>query len=183
MRFQETALHGAFLIELTPYRDDRGLFARTFCAQTFREKGLVDTFVQTNHVKTARRGTIRGLHYQAPPAPEAKIVRCVRGAVQDVMVDLRRGSPTFLHWHSEVLTDRNLLLVYAPAGFAHGYQSLEEGTEVTYQSSALYTPGLEGGVRFNDPLLKISWMVSEAILSAKDANWPLLTTNFKGVEF
>jgi dTDP-4-dehydrorhamnose 3,5-epimerase len=182
MRFQETALRGAFVIDLTSIRDDRGLFARTFCARTFREKGLADLFVQTNHSVTARRGTIRGLHYQLPPAGEAKLVRCVRGSVQDVMVDLRQGSPTLLRWHSEVLSESNLRMIYVPAGFAHGYQALEDASEVTYQSSAFYTPGLEGSVRYSDPRVNISWIVHEVTVSAKDANCPLLSPDFPGVE-
>jgi dTDP-4-dehydrorhamnose 3,5-epimerase len=182
MRFQETALRGAFVIDLTPIRDDRGWFARTFCSQTFRERGLAGSFVQTNHSVTVRRGTIRGLHYQGPPAPEAKLVRCVRGSVQDVMVDMRKASPTFLRWHSTVLSGDNLRMVYVPAGFAHGYQALEDGTEVTYQSSAFYTPAAEACLRYNDPLVNITWKVQDVTVSAKDANCPLLSPDFVGVE-
>jgi dTDP-4-dehydrorhamnose 3,5-epimerase len=182
MIFSETALRGAFVIELTPFRDERGEFARTFCARTFRERGLIDTFVQTNHTRTARRGTIRGLHYQRPPAAEAKLFRCVRGAAQDVMVDLRRGSPTFLQWHAEVLTESNGRMVYVPPGFAHGFQALEDGTEATYQVSAYYTPNREGCLRYNDPLVNIAWLVPEVIVSEKDANSPLLEAAFVGIE-
>jgi dTDP-4-dehydrorhamnose 3,5-epimerase len=182
MKFQETALKGAFVVDLSPFRDDRGQFARTFCMRAFREMGLAEVFVQTNHVRTARRGTIRGLHYQAPPAAEAKLVRCVRGAIQDVMIDLRRGSPTFLRWHSEVLSEENQRMVYAPPGFAHGFQTLEADSEATYQVSAFYTPRLEGCVRYDDPLVKVQWMVPEAILSPKDAGCPLLTPEFRGLE-
>jgi dTDP-4-dehydrorhamnose 3,5-epimerase len=181
MKFHKTALLGAFVIELAPFRDDRGLFARTFCARTFREHGLIDAFVQTNYSTTARRGTIRGLHYQRPPAAEAKLVQCVRGAVQDVMVDVRHGSPTFLRYHSEVLTPGGLRLAYVPPGFAHGYQALEDGSEVSYQASAFYTPGLEGCLRYNDPRVNIAWEVAGAIVSAKDADCPLLDANFAGV--
>jgi dTDP-4-dehydrorhamnose 3,5-epimerase len=182
MKFQETALRGAFVIDLTPVRDHRGFFARTFCARTFRQRGLADVFVQTNHSATGRRGTIRGLHYQRPPAGEAKLVRCVRGSVQDVMVDLRKGSPTFLGWHSEVLSEGNLRMVYVPAGFAHGYQALQDASEVTYQSSAFYTPDLEGALRYNDPRVNIVWQVPEVIVSAKDASCPLISPDFAGVE-
>jgi dTDP-4-dehydrorhamnose 3,5-epimerase len=182
MKFHEIALRGAFVIEQSPIRDGRGEFARTFCRRTFREMGLIDDFVQANHVRTARRGTIRGLHYQAPPAAEAKLFRCVRGAVQDVMVDLRRGSPTFLRWHSEVLTGDNTRMVYCPPGFAHGFQALEDGAEATYQVSAFYTPHLEGCVRYNDPLVNIRWEVSDVLVSDKDGNCPLLTADFRGLE-
>jgi dTDP-4-dehydrorhamnose 3,5-epimerase len=181
MKFHETVMAGVYVIEQTPMRDDRGLFVRTFCAETFRSRGLADVFVQTNHTVTARRGTIRGLHYQRPPAGEAKLFRCVRGAVQDVVVDLRRGSPTFLRFHSVVLTDRNLRMVYAAPGCAHGFQALEDGVEVTYQVSAPYTPTLEGCLRYNDPLVNVAWMVPEVIVSEKDANCPLLTPDFRGV--
>jgi dTDP-4-dehydrorhamnose 3,5-epimerase len=181
MKFRETALSGAFVIDLSPIRDERGWFARTFCALTFQDRGLAHVFLQTNHSVTARRGTIRGLHYQLPPAAEAKLVRCVRGSVQDVMVDLREGLPSFLQWHGEVLTDQNLRMVYVPAGFAHGYQALETGSEVTYQSSSVYTPALERCLRYADPRVNIAWMVSEVIVSAKDANCPLLSADFRGV--
>jgi dTDP-4-dehydrorhamnose 3,5-epimerase len=181
MKFHETSLPGAFVIEMSPDRDERGLFARAFCGRTFRERGLPDVFVQTNHVVTARRGTIRGLHCQMPPAAEAKLVRCVRGAVQDVMVDLRRESPTFLRWHSEILTDDNLRMMYVPAGFAHGYQALADRAIVTYQVTAPYTPGLELAVRYNDPRVNITWEVPDVIVSAKDAMSPLLAPDFPGV--
>jgi dTDP-4-dehydrorhamnose 3,5-epimerase len=137
--------------------------------------------VQSNHSLSLRRGTVRGLHYQLPPAGEVKVLRCVRGAVQDVMVDLRQGSPTFLRWHAEVLTDDNLKMVYVPAGFAHGFQALEGGSAVTYQSSASYSAAHERGVRHDDPRLTIRWLVSEAVVSPKDAAWPDLDPSFPGV--
>jgi dTDP-4-dehydrorhamnose 3,5-epimerase len=182
MKFHETALRGAFVIELSPFRDDRGEFARVFCSRTFREMGLVESFVQTNHVRTARRGTIRGLHYQAPPAAEAKLIRCVRGSIQDVIVDLRRGSPTFLCWHSEVLTYDNRRMVYSPPGFAHGFQALEPDSEATYQVSAYYTPRLEGCVRYNDPRVSVEWLVPDVTVSSKDAECPLLPPDFRGLD-
>lgn len=182
MIFHETLLKGAYVVELSPLQDERGCFARVFCARTFREHGLVETWVQANQSLSLRRGTIRGLHYQRAPAAEAKLLRCIRGAVQDVMVDLRKGSPTFRRWHSEVLTDSNGRMVYVPQGFAHGFQALEDRSEVTYQASAFYTPHLEGCVRYNDPLLNIAWLVSEAIVSPKDASTPFLSEDFPGLE-
>jgi dTDP-4-dehydrorhamnose 3,5-epimerase len=182
MKFHAIPLGGAYVIELAPIRDDRGEFMRTSCARTFREMGLPDSFVQVNQTRTARRGTIRGLHYQAPPAAEAKLIHCLRGAIQDMMVDLRRGSATFLQWHSEVLTDDNLRMVYVPPGFAHGFQALTDGCEATYQVSAFYTPRLEGGVRYNDPRVNAAWLVPEVIVSAKDANCPLLPPDFRGLD-
>src|SRR5262249_25933694 len=180
--FHETALRGAFVIELALIRDDRGEFMRTFCARTLAERGLCSVFVQTNQSRTARRGTIRGLHYQAPPVAEAKLLRCVHAAVQGVMVDLRRRSPTFLRWHAEVLTGHDARAVYVPPGFAHGFQTLEDDSEVIYQASAFYTPSAEGCVRYNDPLVNVRWPVAEVILSNKDANCPLLTPDFRGLE-
>jgi dTDP-4-dehydrorhamnose 3,5-epimerase len=181
MKFIESPLAGAFLIEQSPLSDERGYFARTFCAREFRAHGLIDQYVQTNHSLTRQLGTIRGLHYQVPPHAEAKLVRCVRGAVQDVIVDLRRGSTSFLRWHSEVLTDRNFRMIYAPPGFAHGFQALTDDAEVTYQSSAFYAPEHERQVRFDDPRVRIIWMVPEVNVSAKDASCPDLPADFEGL--
>ena len=159
----ETPIAGAYVIELAPRSDERGFFARTFCARTFLEWGLEAVFVQTNCSRSHKRGTIRGLHYQHPPAAEAKLVRCTRGKIQDVFIDLRRDSPTFLKSHSEVVTDSDHRMVYVPPGCAHGYQALEDGCEVTYQASAYYTPDLEGCVRYDEPRFGIRWLVPEVI--------------------
>lgn len=172
MKFLPTPLPGAYVIEPTPLRDERGGFMRVFCACEFGTRGLCEHFVQVNHSWSTRRGTIRGLHYQLSPFAEVKVLRCIRGAVQDVMVDLRRNSPTFLHWHSEVLSEENGKLVYVPEGFAHGFQALVDGAAVTYQSSVPYSPSHERGVRYNDPLLSIVWQVTDVILSPKDIGWP-----------
>lgn len=182
MKFRPLPLAGAYLIEYEPRRDDRGFFARVFCAETFSKQGLVDRFVQTNHSMSLRRGIIRGLHYQRPPRAEAKLLRCLRGAVQDVMVDLRRVSPTFLQWHSEVLRADDLKAVYVPPGFAHGYQALDDNSAVTYDASAPYTPELESAIRYDDPRLQIKWEVSEVIVSPKDATTPHLPADFAGVD-
>jgi len=130
---------------------------------------------------TFRRGTIRGLHYQVPPCAEVKLIRCVRGSIQDVIVDVRAGSPTFLHWHSEILSDSNLKMIYVPEGFAHGTQALEDNVEITYQSSAIYSPQHERGIHFNDPMIGIKWSVPQVIISPKDAGWPFLDGQFEGV--
>ena len=177
----ETSVAGAYLIELTLRSDERGFFARTFCAQSFRDWGLEDVFVQTNCSRSHKRGTIRGLHYQLPPAAEAKLVRCTRGKIQDVLVDLRRDSPTFLQAHQEVISDSDHRMVYVPAGCAHGYQSLEDGCEITYQASAFYTPNLERCVRYDDPRFHIRWLVPEVIVSPKDAGIPDLPSDFSGI--
>lgn len=171
MNFVATSLAGAFVIEQTPVRDQRGHFARVFCRREFREHGLCTRFVQTNHSMSARRGIIRGLHYQIAPHREVKLFHCVRGVVQDVMVDLRPESSTFLRWHAEILTEDNGRMVYVPAGFAHGFQALEDGSAVSYQSSSYYSAAHERGVRYNDPLLKIEWQAPEVIVSPKDQSW------------
>jgi dTDP-4-dehydrorhamnose 3,5-epimerase len=181
MKLTPLPLTGAYLIEPTPITDERGQFSRLFCARIFGEFGLCDRFVQTNQSVSRRAGTIRGLHYQKPPHAEAKLVRCLRGAIQDVMVDLRRGSPTFLGWHAELLTAGSPKMVYVPEGFAHGFQALEDDTEVTYQASSYYAPGHEGWVRYDDPLVGISWPIREVIVSRKDATSPLLDPAFEGV--
>jgi dTDP-4-dehydrorhamnose 3,5-epimerase len=174
VNFLPTPLSGAYVIEPAALRDERGYFARVFCAREFAERGLCTKFTQVNQSVSARRGTIRGLHYQLPPQAEVKLLRCLRGAVLDVMVDLRRHSPTFLRWHAEVLSEENGKMVYVPEGFAHGFQALEDGAAVTYQSSTPYSPSHERGVRYNDPLLAIAWQ--------KDGAWPDLDSHFPGVE-
>jgi dTDP-4-dehydrorhamnose 3,5-epimerase len=173
---------GAFLIDPAPRSDERGYFARAFCARTFREWGLADVFPQANLSFSVKRGIIRGLHYQLPPAAEAKLVLVLRGRIQDVMVDLRKGSPTFLRWHSEVLSSDSRRMLYVPPGCAHGYQALEDQTEVYYFASAEYHPSLERQVNYKDPRLGIRWEEPNAILSAKDSSSPHLSAEFEGVD-
>lgn len=182
MIFRPTLLSGAYVIEEKPRYDERGFFSRMFCAETFRQMGLVDRFVQTNHSQSLKRGTIRGLHYQHPPQAEVKLLRCIRGSVQDVMIDLRHGSATFLKWHSEILTSSNFISVYVPRGFAHGYQALEDGSEVIYDASDQYSSELEGRVRFDDPRVGIRWEEPDIIVSPKDAASPYLSEYFTGVK-
>lgn len=181
MIFEELPLGGAYRIDLSRREDERGWFARVFCADAMREHGLASCVRQTNHSFTKRRGTIRGLHYQLPPNAEAKLIRCVRGAVFDVIVDLRAGSPTQFCWHGEVLSDVNNRMMYVPEGFAHGFQALSDGAEVSYQSSAPYTPDSERGIRYNDPKTGITWPVHEVIVSQKDAAIPSLESTFGGI--
>lgn len=165
-------LSGAAIIDLQRRGDDRGFFARTFCAETFRAHGLPDSFVQANMSWSARAGTLRGLHYQKAPYAEDKLIRCVRGAVFDVLVDLRADSPTFLQWEGIELTAENRRQVLIPKGFAHGFQSLVDDTEVAYQVSAAYAPEAEAGLRWDDPVLRITWPLTPSELSDKDRNWP-----------
>src|SRR6516162_2228813 len=155
MQFIATKLTGAWVIEPQPHTDSRGLFARTYCAREVGEHGLVDSFVQCNTSWNARKGTVRGLHYQLPPSSEVKLVRCTAGALLDVIVDLRPDSPTFLQYFGVELTARNRRALYIPEMFAHGFQTLEESTEVFYQMSEFYALKLSRGLRYNDPGLGV----------------------------
>lgn len=168
MRFTELSLKGAYLIELQPYKDSRGLFGRTFCAREFRDHGLVETFVQCNTSWNASEGTVRGMHYQLPPSAEIKLVRCTAGAIWDAIVDLRPESPTYLQHTGVELSARNRRTLYVPAMFAHGFQTLKDGTEVFYQMSDFYSPELGAGLRYNDPKLGISWPLPVSVVSEKD---------------
>jgi dTDP-4-dehydrorhamnose 3,5-epimerase len=174
MRFEPTKLSGMFIVEVEPHEDSRGIFARTFCAREFAEQGLVSTFVQSSVSFNRKRGTLRGLHYQLPPACEAKLVRCTAGSLYDVIVDLRPDSPTYLQHIGVELTARNRRAVYVPEMFAHGFQSLEDETEVFYQISAFFVPDKSTGIRHDDPKLGISWPLPVSVISEKDARWPLL---------
>ncbi len=173
MRFTETDLPGAFVLELEPHADERGFFARAWCEREFAERGLETHVSQCNVSFNARRGTLRGLHFQAPPHAEAKLVRCIRGAVHDVIVDLRPSSPTFRRWIAVELSAENRRALYIPKGFAHGFQTLVDETELFYQHSEPHAPGFERGVRWNDPAFAIEWPFAESpILSEKDRAWP-----------
>jgi dTDP-4-dehydrorhamnose 3,5-epimerase len=157
MIFRETPIGGAVLVELEPVGDERGSFARTFAVDEFAAHGLETGVVHCNTSTNVRAGTLRGLHYQVPPHAEAKLVRCVRGAIYDVVVDLRPESPTFCTWYSVELSARNLLTLFIPAGLAHGFQTLEDDTEVLYQMFAPYSPEHARGVRWDDPVFGIEW--------------------------
>jgi len=173
MIFTETELPGAFFVDLERREDARGFFARVWCAREFAEQGLSAEVVQCNVTQNVKRGTLRGLHYQVAPHQEVKLVRCTRGAIWDVIVDLRPESSTYKQWLGVELTPENGRMIYVPAGFAHGYQTLEPDTEALYQVSAYYTPEAERGVRWNDPAFGITWPDAEgALLSDKDRNWP-----------
>jgi dTDP-4-dehydrorhamnose 3,5-epimerase len=173
MRFIETPLRGAFIIELEPHRDQRGFFARTFCSEEFITHGLNPRVVQCNWSFNYEKGTLRGMHYQTHPAPEAKLVRCVQGAIYDVLVDMRPDSPTYLRHFGVELSAENRRSLYVPEMFAVGYQSLTDSTEVAYQISEFYTPSTERGFRYNDPAFGIEWPLPVTVISEKDAAWPL----------
>jgi dTDP-4-dehydrorhamnose 3,5-epimerase len=174
VRFEPTALAGAYLIHLEPRVDERGLFARAFCAQEFAGQGLETSYVQSNISTNTRAGTVRGLHFQRAPQAEVKLVRCVKGVIYDVIVDMRAGSPTYLRFFGAELSDANGLMMYVPKDFAHGYQALSDGASVFYMVSAFYAPQAEGGLRFDDPRLAIKWPRPVSDVSDKDARWPLL---------
>jgi dTDP-4-dehydrorhamnose 3,5-epimerase len=170
--FSELKLAGAYVIRPDLVEDERGAFARRFCRDEFRAAGLETDFVQRSISFNARAGTLRGFHFQTPPYLEAKIVRCTRGAIFDVMVDLRAGSPTYGEWHGEKLTAYNRLMFYIPKGFAHGFQSLDDNTEVDYEITTAYVPGGAAGFRFDDPALSINWPVADIIMSDRDKKLP-----------
>ena len=174
MIFHDTELKDARLIELKPFGDERGRFARTFSRAEFAEAGMAADYVQQNMSVSVHKGTVRGMHFQRPPHAEAKLVRCLRGAILDVIVDLRRGSPTFLRHQGFELGAGDDRQLYVPPGFAHGFQTLVDDVEVSYLVSAAYAPAAEGGLRHDDPLLAIAWPLATTTLSAKDAGWPLL---------
>ncbi len=179
MIFIETALKGAFIIEPEKLEDERGFFARTWCQQEFATHGLNPRLVQCNISFNRRKGTLRGVHYQAKPYEEAKLVRCTRGAIYDVIIDLRLDSPTFKHWVAVKLTADNRQMLYVPEGYAHGFQTLEDCTEVLYQMSEFYTLAYSRGVRWNDPTFGIQWPLAERIISERDQSYPNFCCNRK----
>jgi dTDP-4-dehydrorhamnose 3,5-epimerase len=166
--FTETPLAGGFLIDLEKRGDDRGFFARAFCEREFGAKGLATHFVQVNNSTSAQRGTLRGMHYQLSPKAETKMVRCIRGALHDVILDLRPGSPTFGKSFGADLTAENRRMMYVPKGFAHGFVTLVDDTEAFYFVDEFYAPEQERGVRWNDPRFAIHWPVAPVVLSDKD---------------
>lgn len=172
MIFRECALKGAFVIDLERREDERGFFARSWCREEFAAHGLITRLAQCNLSFSRRRGTLRGLHYQTTPYEEAKLVRCTRGALYDVMIDLRADSPTYLRWEAVELSADSHRMVYVPEGFAHGFQTLEDSSEVFYQVSESYRPDHERGVRWNDPTFNIRWPHPEPILSPRDRRHP-----------
>src|SRR5262249_27182541 len=172
MRFWSTRLRDVKLIELEPVRDQRGYFARTFCVNEFAAAGLATAFVQHSMSRTALRGTVRGMHFQRPPSEETKLIRCLAGAIYDVLIDLRPASPSYLQWEGYELSVGDGRQLYVPIGFAHGFQTLAPETEVGYMMTALYDPIASYGVRHNDPSFNITWPLSIAEISARDGEWP-----------
>ena len=172
MIFTETPLQGAFVIEPEPLEDARGHFARTWCRREFEARGLETRIAQCSTSFNKRKGTLRGMHYQAPPFAETKVVRCTRGALHDVIIDLRPGSPTFTRYFPVVLSADNRKMLYVPPGFAHGFQTLEDATEVLYQISEFYSPQHARGVRWDDPAFHIAWPEDERTIVDRDRSYP-----------
>lgn len=172
MIFEETALPGAFIVQLDRKGDERGFFARAWCERELEEQGLASRIVQANVSLSRVKGTLRGLHYQVPPAAETKLVRCTRGAIYDVILDVRPDSPTWGRWVGVELSADNYTMLYVPEGFAHAFQTLTVDAEVFYQVSAFYSPEHERGVRYNDPQFGIEWPEEITVISEKDRNWP-----------
>ncbi|MGA9144694.1 MAG: dTDP-4-dehydrorhamnose 3,5-epimerase [Candidatus Acidiferrales bacterium] len=172
MKFQETKIAGVFEIQIEPHSDERGFFARSWCEKEFKDKGLNSLLVQCSISLNTRKGTLRGMHYQAAPFPETKVVRCTQGAIYDVVLDLRPASVTFKDWIGVVLTAQKRNMIYVPAGCAHGFLTLENEAEVLYQISEFYHPESARGVRWNDPAFRIDWPEKVEVISERDGNYP-----------
>jgi dTDP-4-dehydrorhamnose 3,5-epimerase len=176
--FHETPLGGAYVIEVEPMSDERGLFARTWCLREFTARGLETRIAQCSTSFNVKRGTLRGMHYQIEPFAETKIVRCTRGAIYDVIIDLRENSPTLRGHFATALTASNRKAIYVPKGFAHGFQTLEDDTEVFYQISQFYSPEHARGVRWDDPAFAVRWPEAVRAMADRDRSYP----NIEGVE-
>ena len=169
MIFEPTSLQGSYLVKLQPIQDERGFFVRTFCKKEFKDIGHDKEFVQMNQSYNKLKGTLRGLHFQLAPHQEIKLVRCIAGSVYDVIIDLRKGSETFLQWFGTELSVENHLMMYIPEGFAHGFQALTSDCHLIYHHSEYYVPGAESGLRFDDPELKIEWPLPLTVIFCCDA--------------
>ena len=175
MKFQQLPLAGALLVSLEKRTDARGMFARTYCKNEFGAHGVAIDIVQSNISTNDRAGIVRGMHFQRAPNAEVKLVRCTRGAIYDVIVDIREGSPTYSQWYGVELSEENGLLIVVPEGFAHGYQALTDGATAFYMVSTAYAPDAESGLRHDDPSLGIKWPLAITEVSDKDKSWPLLS--------
>jgi len=181
MTFTPSPLVGAYMVDLQPFSDERGWFARYFCKNEFQAIGHTKEWVQMNQSVSFAKGTLRGMHFQYPPFQEAKLIRCVAGAVYDVIIDLRQGSSTFLQWFGMELSGANNRMLYIPEGFAHGFQTLAQDSALLYHHTEFYTPGAEGGLRYDDPILAITWPLPVTVISERDARHPVVDKNFKGI--
>jgi len=170
MKFTETIINGAYLVDIKRIADERGFFGRAFCSNEMKAFGLNDNIAQTNLSSNPKKGTLRGLHYQGPPAEESKLVRCTRGSLFDVIVDIRKQSSTYCKWFGAVLTAESFQMLYVPEGCAHGFITLEDNTDIMYEVSEFYTPSAEKGLLWNDPFFGIEWPIQPVIISEKDKN-------------
>ena len=182
MIFTETELNGAYIIDIERREDNRGFFSRTFCQKEFEARGLKQIIAQANIAYNNAKGTLRGMHFQFPPAAETKLVRCTRGAILDIIVDLRPESSTYLHHVAVELSEDNSRALYVPERFAHGYQVLADKTETSYQVGEFYTPGSEGGLLYNDPKLGLKWPLPVSSISDKDMVWKTLAEQEEGIK-
>ena len=181
MNFTPTPLQGSFVVEPTGVTDDRGWFGRIFCKKEFDEIGHDKEWVQLNHSSTNKKGTVRGMHFQIHPYGEIKMVKCVSGAVYDVIIDLRKDSPTYLKWFGQELSSVNRKMLYIPERFAHGFQTLTDQCDLIYFHSEYYVPNAEGGIRYDDPSIRIQWPQNIILVSERDSSHPYLDENFKGI--
>lgn len=182
MKFTKTNIKDLYLIEPEPFLDERGMFARVFCREEFKEINHSKEIVNINHSSTKKKGSIRGMHFQYPPKAEIKIVRCIKGSIFDVAIDLRKDSTTFLNYYGEILSANNMKMLYVPEGFAHGFQSLENNIEINYYTTEFYSPQDEGIVRYDDSKIGIEWPLEITDISDKDKNKAFLSDNFIGIE-
>lgn len=181
MTFNPTFINDLYAIDLNLFKDERGWFARTFCKEEFKKKGLDVEWVQINHSFTANKGTLRGMHFQKPPHSEIKLVRCISGSVYDVVIDLRKHSSTFLKWFGVELSAENKRMLYIPEGCAHGFLTLTANCEIIYHHSSYYAPGVEEGIKFDEPAVNIKWPEPIVESSERDKLHPYLDENFKGI--
>ncbi len=181
MKFAETALPGLFQVELEPFSDERGWFSRTYCEREFAGIGFTGRFVQINHSFNRCKGTFRGFHYQEPPMHETKLIRCLAGSVLDAVVDVRKGSPTFLKSHMVELSAENRRMLLIPAGFAHGFLTLTDDASLIYHHSQFYSKEHERGVRYDDPRIQLAWPIPISVISDRDLSLPALSDDFDGI--
>lgn len=181
MKFEETKLAGSYVADIIASSDERGWFARTFDKDEFKKINFDSEWVQMNHSFTNKTGTIRGMHYQLAPFAEIKLVRCIAGAAFDVIIDLRKNSETFLQWFGVELLAENKKMIYIPAGFAHGFQTLTDNCELIYHHSQFYKPGFEGGIKYDDPMINIQWPNKVTNISTRDEQHNYLAKNFEGI--
>jgi len=181
MNIEKTKITGVVVIHSEPFKDERGFFNRIFCQKELEAIRPDIVIAQANHSMSKRKGTIRGMHFQSPPHAEMKIVRCVKGSIFDVAVDLRKGSLTFLQWHGEVLSAENMKALVIPEGCAHGFQSLEDDIEMLYLHTHFYSKQSEGAIRYDEPMVNIQWPMEHTVISEKDMSYPFLPNNYKGI--